>query len=420
MNKRINILNNKEILLNLENKKSSINDDKFIYRSNSETRYLTDLDSSKIYDVSIQTNINSSFFTEINSNNFQFKIGYPTKKEKNLIYTIDGVEFKISDGIPFKCRQEGQFLVFDCFSKHNLRVGDFILLSNSTYEVFDLGVDPLNSYRVFRVLFDPFIDRSTYGSFKKIQNPNDLTTVSEYYIEIINLLDYNIISNTLDFSKTLLTTNRLDLSGPTSVFSNKNLLLTLNNFNINNLVDENNIPISQLSIIGLLNGYTNQIIWDFNRFNDMSLTNADYIRPRIIFNNLDDLDVIYGNFIEFSPLNFTKNILSLPFNKIIGVNPSETFFGYYNTFNINLFSFDTELKTSLYREDAPDYAIYNESIGLWFWREPIAYSSNTEDIIKFSFINKKHIINNVWNIYLENEVNNFVINNPIFNQIVNV
>ena len=132
--------------------------------------------------------------------NWTYYITYPSEnypdQEMEVTYSGNTVKFLASDGIPFVITQgvEGSanIISFNCFAPHGLGVNDYVELSISydtqnVFSVLSLGNDSYESSNtVFNILNVGYtgntFDVGSFGTFKKIIDPENPETRSKYYV----------------------------------------------------------------------------------------------------------------------------------------------------------------------------------------------------------------------------------------------
>lgn len=296
-------------------------------------------------------------------------------------FNVTNNNFNVSEGIPFVINTEsfnGKDLVyFNCATEHNLTAGEYVKLNitingKNIFQVYDLGNGTFNSqkkvFSVYNLKFDPNeIQDGRYGNFKRIITlTNSGESESRYYIRLHKILtsqDETFLNKMAFENNPFPIKRKLELSGLTpnnvqrvSVKDGRQTYgFTINkDINVQNLIDNNGKPVTELFITILNRGYGGwfnkpafnsqssiDIGWEFNftkNENNLwwkhnSTTNKDNIPFSFYqFNNtnffynetLNVGDILKGDFCEYNDVEQKEYVLSEIYHKY--------------SFNTNLFS----------------------------------------------------------------------------------
>ena len=404
--------------------------------------------------------------------NFYMSYAYDNNSTKQLQATINsplpiGVRnftWTASDGIPYVSIETSinglSIIQFTCPISHGLNVGEFIKLSNSSlynnielFQVYSLGNGSTGSEEYILNILNPgFSNGILQGTFKRVILDSNLNeSTSEYYVrrhkiltQTINTViakagfDQIIFKDDLQYERAAMTPNNI----PRVSIKNGSQSYTLSfneDIDLNNIVDNQKRPISELFYTVLWKGYfgwtkslkqgyefnlpLNPVDnlpttwWSDNNVNsNTNLTTTTYSVPPplgvnqlgnnfnfIYTNELSTGDVIDGDLCEWNGYELNERVISTYFHKIrfnpdnfdIGGNQQRPFGYYYQPhFGIKIRQF------SDYIEDAepqnsvgiPNYASFSTSRNVFFWREPYYYGffDSNGNGVSFPFMNGKH------------------------------
>ncbi len=374
-------------------------------------------------------------------------------------FNVTNSNFNVADGIPFVLKS-GNFngkplIYFYCATNHNLSIGQYVKLNISingkdTFQIYGLGDDTYRSeLRVFSIYNLKFSDLDVvtgrYGNFKRIINlSNSGETTSRYYVRLHKILtdqkdtfltkmgfENNIfpIKRKLEYSA--LTPNqvqRVSIKDGTQSYG-----FTVNkDIDIENLIDNNGKPVSELFITMINRGYMGwfnkppqnlqralDIGWEFNFlenavdpwWNHTSTDNKDNITvssyqkngQTFYYNNFLNIDdVIKGDFCEYNDIEQQEYILSPIYHKYsfnpdyldislpvpngfegiaIGISnyinsilyPPGYLYKPHYSIPIRVFSDYIESATLDEIDSAPSYAYYSNNDTKFYWRDLYSY-----------------------------------------------
>ena len=393
--------------------------------------------------------------------NWTYYITYPFENDPNqemeVFYSGNTVKFLASDGIPFVITQgvEGgaNVITFNCFAPHGLNENDYVELSLSydsqnIFSVLSLGNDSYDSSAtVFNILNvgytgDTF-DVGSFGTLKKIVDPENPETKSKYYvrkhkvlanendIEITKIgFEVNPFRNEKQFEFSSITPNNLNrISQKTSSYS---YAITLkNDLILSGVSDNQKREVSEifLSVVnkgfsgyfnkpfglsGLKQGWFFNIskesnFWwdDLNTISDSNIPYSSYTQTNgstetFYYNQvLQTDDVLYGDFCEWNDYYQYERVVSeyiqkLKFNQDIFVTtttPTTNAPGYYypvhHSMPIKVFSNYIETGIADQVINVPNSAFYSETDQEFRWREPysIGEFDNDDRGVNYPYLN---------------------------------
>jgi len=362
--------------------------------------------------------------------------------EKNGV-TVNG--FLCSDGIPYvmkKGKYNGKNVIyFYCGTKHNLTNGQWVQLTtpfsgNTIFKVLGLGDGEYGSEeKVFYIFNLKYPDSQAYdgnkGTLKRIANiQNSAETKSRYYVRLHRILTN---SEEVDVKKVAFENNpfgikkKLEYSGLTPNLiqrvsikeDSQSFSFSFNkDIHINNLIDNNGKPVTELFVTILNKGYMGwfnkpgyqqkaiDIGWEFNFlknnidnwWNHTSIINKDNIdtdnynyNGNTFYYNKDLRvgQVIKGDFCEYNDIEQKEYVISKLYHKY-SFNPDlfldNSAFnlpaGYcyvpHHSIPIRVFSdyiesYTPPVNNTLPIVGLPDYAWYSEYRKKWFWRDLYDY-----------------------------------------------
>lgn len=393
--------------------------------------------------------------------NWTYYMSYPFENDYNKnLYIIDDVTnsswfWNVSDGIPYIIdigSNENQNLIeIRCPVKHGLNLYDFVELSNDYngnkyFQVVSLGNTGFNSEKYVFNISNIGYTGTTFltnqqGTFKKIINPNNLETISKYYIrkhKILTNLEDSILTKT-GFEETIFKTNykkELQVLTPnnTERISLKDIKRSYNlsfnsDINISSLLDNQKRPVSSLYFTVVWKGYfgwTNSIQqgWEFNQplyLNNPNpwwsnvLSNTPYQTtsyfsgvlptqgPFTYTNNFLSGSTIDGDFCEWNDYEQLERVISR-YNHKITFNPTwfdlngdiNNNYGYFyyphQELKIKVFSDYIETITNDGLFDIPSYSFYSNLSNGFLWRDIYEYGF-IDDLgrgVDYPFLNNAH------------------------------
>jgi hypothetical protein len=408
--------------------------------------------------------------------NWTFCITYPydndTTQQMTATFLIpdvgkQNVSWIVSDGIPFvvKLKKSGGLGIIQLWSpvKHNMSVGEFIKFKSpfnlggvDFFEVYSLGNETVGSDDYVVNILDPGFTTISTGlksTYKRVILRDNLNeTTSEYYVRRHRVLttpespvlvncgyEQNIFKTTAKYEREPFTPNenaRISIKEGSQTYT-----LSFNSdIDINNLVDNQGRPVTQLFYTTVWRGYfgyTKNLKqgWDFNlqldptlntpttwwtqtnSFSDVSISTSTYTVPppfgtnplggpyNFIYTNTPNVgDILDGDLCEWNDYEQQEYELATYYHKIrfneeifttsagLPNNP----FGYYYQphYGINLRDYsdyleEAEAKTTV---GIPDYAYFSENRNIFVWRDlyDYGYIDSTGVGTNWPFMNGRH------------------------------
>jgi hypothetical protein len=374
------------------------------------------------------------------------------------------------NGLPYimnKVLIEGKsFWQFRCPVKHNLQVGESVRFSNvgvlgydgtvyndrNTFQVYSLGDGSFNSeLKIFNIVDTGFresvdsFEENKRGQFFRITDPeNPVESQSTYYIRrhrIINNYNDAIVTQCGFEQNAFRTVRRFESA---DVTPNQNQRISVkedsqsynvsfnNSIDINNLIDNQNRPISELYVT-IINrgyfGYFNPMIgatdvslkqgWDFNIAtvpsswwirsrveSNTNITISDYNIGGLVFRYNDFLsagDIIDGDLCEWNSLTQEETVLSSIYHKFVfnpfifsiggsEDNPLGYLYQPLYPIKIRQFSDYIEEGDKESTDGYPTYAYYSAYNDKLYWRDlyPYGYVDADNNGVDFPFFNGRH------------------------------
>jgi hypothetical protein len=392
--------------------------------------------------------------------NWCYYITYPFNNnyDKKLYYLSDSTNLNwvAKDGIPFKIKNttsDGDKLIsFECFAEHGLQIGESVELSISyanknIFEVYSLGNNNFGSekyiFNVYNVGYtgNTFLDNIN-GTFKRVANSENIEeTKSKYYIRQNKVLKTtgDLVMTKSGFEKLAFKEDiQLELSAltPNNInrVSKKNnnisyILTTKTDIDVNNLIDNQKRPISELFITIINKGYSGYFNypnnnvglkqgWEFNitpknnnywaPSNINSNTNISinsYTKNDFTFyynNDLNVGDIIDGDFCEWNDYDQTERVISPYYQKITynqnvfhtstSSNPDGYYYQPHNSLKIRNFSNYIETGSVDNIDQVPSYSFYSQTDQEFRWRDLYTYGFVDETGIgqDFPYLNNSH------------------------------
>jgi hypothetical protein len=393
-------------------------------------------------------------------------------------FNVTNSNFNVADGIPFVLKKgtaNGKNLIyFYCGTDHNLRAGQYIKLNitingKNIFQIYGIGDETYSSEsRVFSIYNLKFSDNDvltgTYGNFKRIVNINNSgETTSRYYVRLHKIITKpnEIVLNKLGFENnafpikkkleySALTPNQVQRVSVKDGTQNYSFTVS-KDIDIENLIDNNGKPITELFITMINRGYMGwfnkpaqglqralDIGWEFNFlentsdpwWNHTSTDNKDNITVNsyqvnnntFYYNNFLNVDdVIKGDFCEYNDIEQQEYVLSPIYHKY-SYNPDHfnvaleippgyqgTEIGEYNYTNtvlyppgyfykphysipIRVFSDYIESANLEDIDGAPFYSFYSNNETKFYWRDLYSYGfiDNEGLGLDIPFINGAH------------------------------
>jgi hypothetical protein len=392
--------------------------------------------------------------------NWTYYLSYPYKNNHNkqLSYTLNGTSLTwyANEGIPFYINnsvQNGSNLVsFQCISPHGLSVGEYVELSIdyngiNLFQVFSLGNDNFGSdihiFNIYNVGYTgtTFANNVT-GTFKRVTNPdNILETKSQYYIrehKIItnpddcimtkNAFEKNVFPEERQFEFSSITPNRVSrVSQKTS--SNSYNITVGYDIDLNNVLDNQKRPVSELFLTIINKGYTGYFNkpnngiglkqgWKFNltntanywwdntnlRSNTNIKTSAYTLSSKTFYYNqtLISGDTMDGDFCEWNNYDQTERVVSPYYQKIkynqdvfqitstSDTNAPGFYYEPHTSMTVKVFSDYIETGDVQSVDLVPSYAYFSNSDQQFRWRDIYSYGfiDSLGRGVDFPFLNR--------------------------------
>jgi hypothetical protein len=391
---------------------------------------------------------------------YYISYAYQNNYNKQLSYELNGTSLNwlSSEGIPFYINNAVQngnnVIAFQCISPHGLSVGEYVELSFNynginLFQVYSLGNGLFDSdeyvFNIYNVGYTGLtFANKVRGTFKRVINPeNILETKSKYYVRehkiLTNLEDCIITKN--GFEKNIFNENKkFEYSSITpnqvSRISQKNSSNSYNitvarDIDLNNVLDNQKRPVSELFLTIINKGYTgyfnkptNGIAikqgWKFNLTNTSNFwwdsTNLDSntkiltssytltsgVTKTFYYNqNLMSGDTVDGDFCEWNDYEQLERVVSPYYQKIrynqnifqITQDPTTDPPGFYyephTPMTIRVFSDYVETGDLQFIEGIPSYAYFSNSDQQFRWRDLYGYGfiDNLDRGVNYPFLN---------------------------------
>lgn len=410
--------------------------------------YEFDFFRSSIYDLNYSP---KSAYTY----NWSYYITYPYENDynKKLYFTNGSLSFSwvANDGIPFVLENavnNGVNVIrFNCFTKHNLKVGEFIKLpfnyrNTSIFPVYSLGNGIYDSDSfIFDIINIGFTGNTFYSgkisTFKRLLNPdNESETTSKYYTKrhkILKDVD-DIIINKAGFDKTpfsdllkieydVLTPNKKERISQKN--STNTYLFTLSDdIDVNNLIDNQKRPLNELYLTIIHRGYSGLFNkpyngiglkqgWSFNIYegdnpwwfpenpdSNTNISTLQYSLDNFIFYHNDLLkkdDIIDGDFCEWNDYEQKEYVISqyiqrIKYNQNIFNISSENGFYYYPHINLPIRVFSDYVEVGQNVDNVPSWSFYSKTDNQFRWRDmyDIGFLDDLGNGVDYPFLNDAH------------------------------
>ena len=391
---------------------------------------------------------------------YYISYAYQNNYNKKLSYELNGTSLNwlSSEGIPFYINNAVQngnnVIAFQCISPHGLSVGEYVELSFNynginLFQVYSLGNGLFDSdeyvFNIYNVGYTGLtFANKVRGTFKRVIDPeNILETKSKYYVRehkiLTNLEDCIITKN--GFEKNIFNENKkFEYSSITpnqvSRISQKNSSNSYNitvarDIDLNNVLDNQKRPVSELFLTIINKGYTgyfnkptNGIAikqgWKFNLTNTANFwwdsTNLDSntkiltssytltsgVTKTFYYNqNLMSGDTVDGDFCEWNDYEQLERVVSPYYQKIrynqnifqITQDPTTDPPGFYyephTPMTIRVFSDYVETGDLQFIEGIPSYAYFSNSDQQFRWRDLYGYGfiDNLDRGVNYPFLN---------------------------------
>jgi hypothetical protein len=422
---------------------------------------------------------------------YYLSYAYENDFSKNLFFTLNNSTFnwRVSNGIPFIIRNStdngSPIISFECVAPHGLSEGEYVELSFSYlnqkyFQVFSLGNNNKDSekyiFNIFNIGYTgTTFSNNTKGTFKRVINPDNLNeTKSKYYIKrhkiLTNVQDLNMVKSGFELNpfkeNTKLELNSITPNNVTRLSklnsSNTYTITSAKDLNINNLLDNQKRPISELFLTIINKGYwgyfnkpannialkqgwefnintTSNVWWDNNNsLSNTSISTSSYTKTGGVTktfhynNDLKEGDLIDGDFCEWNDYEQKERVVSKYYHKIkfnqdvfqTTENQLTNSPGYYynphNTMTIRVFSDYIETGDVNQVDNIPNYSFFSSFDQEFRWRDLYDYGF-IDDLgrgVNYPYFNTSHypFENVIFRLVPEgNNVNDFLlgVNVPI-------
>ena len=395
--------------------------------------------------------------------NWTYYISYAhtNNYDKDLFYNLNGtsLNWKASEGIPFyinNALQNGSNVIaFQCVAPHGLTVGEYVELSFNyngikLFQVYSLGNgqfgSDVNVFNIYNVGYTgaTFANKVT-GTFKRVINPETiLETKSKYYVrehKILtnvgdcvmtkNAFEKNVFIEEKKFEYSSITPN--NISRVSQKTSSNSYNITVNyDLDLNNLLDNQKRPVSELFLtiinkgytgyfnqptngVGLKQGWgfnltkTSNFWWDSTNLNSntniltSSYTLTSGVTKTFYYNqNLMSGDTIDGDFCEWNDYEQLERVVSpyyhkLKFNQDIfqttstsNTNAPGYYYEPHTPMTIRVFSDYVETGDIQSVDGVPGYAYFSNSDQQFRWRDLYSYGfiDNLGRGVDYPFLNR--------------------------------
>jgi hypothetical protein len=391
---------------------------------------------------------------------YYISYAYQNNYNKQLSYELNGTSLNwlSSEGIPFYINNAVQngnnVIAFQCISPHGLSVGEYVELSFNynginLFQVYSLGNGLFDSdeyvFNIYNVGYTGLtFANKVRGTFKRVINPeNILETKSKYYVRehkiLTNLEDCivtkngfekNIFNENKKFEYSSITPNQVSRVSQKNSSNSYNITVA-RDIDLNNVLDNQKRPVSELFLTIINKGYTgyfnkptNGIAikqgWKFNLTNTSNFwwdsTNLDSntkiltssytltsgVTKTFYYNqNLMSGDTVDGDFCEWNDYEQLERVVSPYYQKIrynqnifqITQDPTTDPPGFYyephTPMTIRVFSDYVETGDLQFIEGIPSYAYFSNSDQQFRWRDLYGYGfiDNLDRGVNYPFLN---------------------------------
>jgi hypothetical protein len=394
--------------------------------------------------------------------NWTYYVSYAHQNNysKQLSYDLDGTSLTwiASQGIPFFIKnsvQNGNNVIsFQCVSPHGLSVGEYVEISFNydninLFQVYSLGNGLLGSdthiFNIYNVGYTgaTFANEVT-GTFRRVINSDNIEeTKSKYYVrehKIITNLDdcvmtkngfeKNVFNEEKKFEYSSITPNKVSrVSQKTS--SNSYNITVKYDLDLNNILDNQKRPVSELFLTIINKGYTGYFNkptngvglkqgWEFNLtktsnfwWDDTNLSSNTNIltssytltsgaTKTFYYNqNLMSGDTIDGDFCEWNDYEQLERVVSPYYHKLkynqnvfqitqsSDTNAPGFYYEPHTSMTIRVFSDYVETGDVQFIDGIPSYAYFSNSDQEFRWRDLYGYGfiDNLDRGVDYPFLN---------------------------------
>lgn len=420
-------------------------------------------------------------FTQVDAPfmNWNLYLTYVYDKDENysMRYTLSGntvYNFTASMGVPFRVTDMGDHYELTSPLEHNMSQGEYVILSGTTissgsdsdriFGISSVGNEIHDSEKytinVNKSEFTPSQTISGVVFGKKCLDKENITqTTSNYYVrkhKTITTLDDYILDNSgfespifeierkLQFETADGASDRyVEQNRPESVLYHFKNSIDLSQYTNNLGYTPTELYLTTIFRNG--SGYFNyppRLGWRFNfhdtwiddQFDsgfsggDTNLPSSTFTQSGITFTKGEELPidtVLYGDFVEYNPVEFKETTLSESFHKICSnpdvfdhdqtnglvyidaspTNPVGYFYKQHHKIKVRELSPYIETSDTDDILNLPENTVYDDYIKLWKWRDlydhgyidPDGYGTN------FPFNNNQHYVKTDINFYFRNE-----------------
>jgi hypothetical protein len=394
--------------------------------------------------------------------NWTYYLSYAFENDytKQLSYILNGTNknWIASDGIPFSINnsvQNGSNLIsFQCIAPHGLTPGEYVELSfsyhnNNLFQVFSLGNNALGSdvyvFNVYNLGYTgTTFANNTTGTFKRVTNPDNIVeTKSKYYIrrhKILtnvqdcvmtkNAFEKNVFNEEKKIEYSSITPNQVTRVSQKT--SSNSFNVTVNyDLDLNNVLDNQKRPVSELFLTVINKGYTGYFNkpnngvgikqgWEFNLTktsnswwddtNVSSNTNipvSSYTKTsgvtKTFYYNQDLMsgDTIDGDFCEWNDYEQAERIISPYYQKIkynqdvfqttalTNTNAPGYYYQPHQSMTLKVFADSVETGDVNFIDGIPNYAYFSNSDQQFRWRDIYTYGfrDNLGRGVNYPFLN---------------------------------
>ena len=392
---------------------------------------------------------------------YYLSYGYTNNYDKQLYYSLNNTSltWTASTGIPFVINNSTQngspIIAFQCIAPHGLTVGEYVELSISynnkkLFQVYSLGNDLFSSdeyiFSIYNIGYTgTTFQNKTVGTFRRVINPENIEeTRSKYYVRTHKILTNieDMVMTKAGFEKNVFSEiKKLEYSSITPDNVTRISQLTSSNaynatvnydLDLNNVLDNQKRPISELFLTIVNKGYSGYFNapfnnvglkqgWGFNltkvsnsywsTTNDKSNSNipvSSYTRSQsgqtytFYFNtDLKKDDLIDGDFCEWNDYEQTERVVSpyyhkIKYNQRIFQTTRETdqnspgfYYTPHNKMTLRVFSDYIETGDINFIDQVPSYSYFSNSDQQFRWRDlyTFGFKDNLKRGVDYPFFN---------------------------------